>query len=123
MEEKTKVFVYGSLLSTLSNNYLLKDSTLLGMHETEEEYTMYEMGYFPGVRKGGTTSIKGEVYDVDLHTLSRLDILEGTPTFYHRHHIETNYGKAIMYLLTNTCNAPIVFSGDWKAHLQGDTKC
>lgn len=98
----TLVLVYGSLKKGFGNHGCLGDSPMLGTVITPPEYTMYSLGGFPGVVLGGDTAISGEVYEVTDATLARLDRLEGVPTFYDRHLIDTPYGQAIIYILQDT---------------------
>lgn len=81
----TKVFTYGSLKRGYYNNCLLSEAAFINEGATANaEFTMYDGG-FPYVRTGGSGSIFGEVWEVDDHTLSRLDQLEGVPHHYVRH--------------------------------------
>lgn len=90
------VFVYGTLMSGEYNNTLMSGSTMLGTYTTPPEYTMVDLGSFPGVVKGGTTAITGEVWEVE--DLTILDSLEGHPDFYCREIIDTDFGQAWMYI-------------------------
>lgn len=72
-----KVFVYGTLLSGLSNSALLNNSDFIG--EGTMSGIMYDLGSFPAVNYG-TGIVHGELYDVDEYTLRDLDYLEGYDT-------------------------------------------
>ena len=63
MENKL-LFVYGSLLSGLHNHSLLdnEEATLLGEATTPPEFSLLDLGSYPGLSLDGTTSVKGEVY-------------------------------------------------------------
>lgn len=113
-----KVFVYGTLKEGHGNyEYFLRDKAeYLGDFNTNPIYTMVSLGGFPGVLRNGKTSIKGEVYEVDKGTFSRLDGLEGYPTFYTREEIDTPYGKAWMYIYNHDRDElydKIIESGKW----------
>ena len=116
-----KVAVYGSLRKGLGNHQCyLKNETCVGTFETKPEYTMYSLGGFPGLVKGGHTSILMEVYDVNMDKMKELDILEGysgkdnPSNHYNRTMIDTPYGKAVTYLYNyNTAGITKVTSGDW----------
>ena len=115
------VMVYGSLLEGLHNHSVLNYSGMVGYHKTDSIYTMISLGGFPGVLKRGKTSIKGEVYEVDLNTFKALDRLEGHPTFYHRELIDTPYGEAWIYILTDHYQHGIkkeVADGDWREYYE-----
>ena len=47
---------------------------------------------------GGVTEVHGEVWEVPLHQLSRLDYYEGYPHLYTRKVIPTGLGDATIYL-------------------------
>ena len=112
----TLVFVYGSLMRGLFNSGLLDGSKLLGLHETDPKYKMYNLGMFPGVCKGGDTPIKGEVYEVTNDVRDDLDCLEGHPDFYKRTKcVQTAWGKASMYILASDMSVDCerVPTGNW----------
>jgi gamma-glutamylaminecyclotransferase len=115
---KTKVFVYGSLRRGFGNSRLLKNADYLGVGQTEPEFTMLNLGAFPGVIDGGDTSITGEIYDVTPTELRRLDQLEGHPDFYRRTPIELVDGTEVeVYLLPDSYlhhyDPTMIPSGDW----------
>lgn len=115
-----KVFVYGSLRKGLNNHDVLGDSKFVGACRLSGGFTMYDLGPFPALLKGGDYKPYGEVYSVDDATLKRLDILEGVPHFYNRKKFSTKYGTAWVYYMTDESQVkgdPIVQSGDWVKHI------
>lgn len=70
-----KVFVYGTLLKGFGNNHLLDDSKFLGNDTVLG--SLWEVSVFPGFHSAGDKEIHGEVWEVNRHTLERLDRLEG----------------------------------------------
>ena len=126
MNERKLCFVYGSLLSggegtkegAFGNHRIIEDAKFLGEHITDAELTMVSLGGFPGVIENGDTAIIGEVYEVTNEIFSRLDRLEGYPTFYGRKQIKTAYGKAWIYLLPNSYlnGHSKIASGNWRAY-------
>lgn len=116
LDEKPKVFVYGTLKTGHYNNRILQRSNgiFLGEFKTEPEFTMKHLGAFPGVLTEGNTSIQGEVFEVD--DLSCLDQLEGYPHFYDRVLIDTSYGQAWVYYLPPEPyqDRPDIPSGVWE---------
>lgn len=114
-------FVYGTLRKGYGNHPILEDSLFVGNAKSLPQYTMLHLGGFPGVVAGGTTSIVGELYDVDDETLANLDRLEGHPNFYKRASISVHDGccvwNAETYLLPvewlNEYRQAIIKSGDW----------
>lgn len=86
--ETTTVFVYGTLKRGHSNHQLLDRAEFLGEAVTKPEFTMLDLGFFPGVIKHGRTPIYGEIYRVDQRQFQALDRLEGYPDFYGREQID-----------------------------------
>lgn len=109
------VFVYGTLLAGEVNHYLLTGADLCGTHRTEPCYTMFGLGAYPGVVRGGGTAVSGEVYRVDAKNLQRLDRLEDFPRLYCRVSISSRYGRAWMYLYRGRIRGrPVIASGNWR---------
>lgn len=112
--------VYGTLKTNQSNHHYLKHSKLLGDHKTSPEFTMYSMGGFPAVCKEGDTSIHCEVYEVnekDLPGIYRLEGYTGTKdhpnNWYDCVDVETDYGRAEMFVFKTKPNKSIIKSGVW----------
>lgn len=125
-----KVFVYGSLLSGMGNNGLLRSSKYLGKATTSPEFQMLDIGWFPGVVEDPSgIAIHGEVYEVSDETLARLDRLEGFRShdpengLYNRKTIETPFGEAIIYIYNNHLSRDknFVTNGDWRTHYNRKT--
>lgn len=115
------VFVYGTLLRGELNHHLLAAGELVGAHRTESAYTLFQLGGYPGVVRGGSTSIAGEVYRVDQCTLGLLDRLEAYPRLYDRIAIQTPYGRAWAYVYRGSvAGRPVIQSGDWRDHVRSD---
>lgn len=113
-----RVFVYGTLKAGHSNAGLLAAATFVGDAVTVPEFTMFAENYnhFPMVAEGGNKVIKGEVYEVNEFTLSRLDSLEGHPRWYQRKEVNTSLGKAWMYIMPREKCEGLneVQSGNWR---------
>lgn len=128
--KKNLVAVYGSLLSGLGNNPVIQseNTELLGVFKTEPVYSMYDLGYFPGLKEGGETSIVVEVYSIDDLSASRVDRLEGyspdrEATFYDKKSVTTPWGEAGIYIyVPKVSESDLVKSGDWRAHLYDKKK-
>jgi len=72
------VFVYGSLKRGFALHELLQGQLYLGNAVTEPLYRLFNLGSYPGlVEWPEGLAIRGEVYQVDLECLSRLDEVEG----------------------------------------------
>jgi gamma-glutamylcyclotransferase (GGCT)/AIG2-like uncharacterized protein YtfP len=81
----TFVFVYGSLKRGGPNHKVLANSQFVAeAHTRSSLYQMLSLGDYPGVVRGGSSRISGEVYQVTDRILRRLDELEGNGHFYHR---------------------------------------
>tara|TARA_B100000900_G_C20574350_1_gene714693 strand:- start:314 stop:706 length:393 start_codon:yes stop_codon:yes gene_type:complete len=98
-----RVFVYGTLKSggTIRGlNQFGEGATIVGKaNTTYPDYDMLDLGAFPGVIKGGTYKIQGEVWEVSDEVMEQLDAIEGYPDFYDREATMTTQGKAFMYYL------------------------
>lgn len=136
------VFVYGSLLSGLSNNKLLETAKRIeGVYLTKNRYKMVDYFRFPAVCKAPKTldyeeptkqvearstyrKVIGEIYKIDRETLEDLDHLEGSGTFYQRElvDIEGYPSKVWMYILVYVdSESPLVTLNldrvyDWRLH-------
>lgn len=121
---KNIVCVYGSLLSGLGNHSVIQgeNTELLGEFTTEPVYSLYDLGYFPGLHENGNTAIKLEVYSVDDEIASHVDALEGyspdrPATFYDKKSIETPWGTGSIYIyMGQPSKDRLVESGDWKSY-------
>lgn len=98
-----KVFVYGTLKTggTIRGlNQFGDGAVIIGKAVTTyPDYEMLDLGSFPGVFKGGTYKIQGEVWEVNDEVMQALDDIEGYPEFYQRELTLTTQGKAWMYYL------------------------
>ncbi len=98
------IFVYGTILSGMTNNQRVSGYNLIGEAYTIEKYYMcslrsksYPMvSYIPFHSIQKLTNIKGEVYEIDKECLQRLDCLEGHPIFYTRQIIDVKCNNKIM---------------------------
>jgi gamma-glutamylaminecyclotransferase len=110
-----RVFVYGTLLRGEVNHYLLAGAEFLGPHRTDACYTLYDLGAYPGLSRGGRTAVTGEVYRVDEAGMRQLDRLEDYPRLYDRLLIPSAYGRAWIYVYRGRLNdRPVIPSGDWR---------
>lgn len=73
-----RVFVYGTLKRGYENHHLLARSEFIGRAYTASPYRLLD-GDYPVLRDNGENRcpVSGEVYEVDLQTISALDELEG----------------------------------------------
>lgn len=97
---KKLVAVYGSLLSGLGNNVILKDSKQVSTETVDISLNMYDLGMFPALMQSDTINkINIEVYEVDDAVYKRIERLEGYPHFYDRLTIHTSVGYADIYYI------------------------
>lgn len=99
------IFVYGTLKRGFRNHYILDGSKFIGEATTMDEYTMLDLGHFPGCVEEDFCRIHGEVYEVDGTTLDRLDMLEDCPNLFYKSVVNTTLGECLMYFF-NKCNLP-----------------
>ncbi len=121
MEQTKLVFVYGSLRRGFGLSPVLSSSEFVADVRTKPKYTMYSVGAFPCITKGGNTGIVGEIYKVDLPTLRRLDMIEGVPQLYKKSMIEVDgYDDVIAYFFTDEKaeGLKIIENGDWANAIQ-----
>ena len=130
-EDMILVAVYGTLRQGESNHRVLKGNQyrspiLLGTIRSKPEFTMYNLGAFPGI-VGGNTGIVLEVYAVpELSVQRRLDNLEGyhgeqyndpqhpMSNHYNKTMIETPWGNSELYIYNGKpYRDDIITSGDW----------
>ena len=113
----TILFVYGTLKRGQRNHGLMREARFLGEAITFPDYTLLDLGSFPGIIAGGTTAVHGELYEVGPDLLARLDRHEGVPRLYVReavHMDETD--KAESYFLVDPgriAQGIIVETGFW----------
>jgi len=113
-----RVFVYGTLKRGHGNHRLLEGGGARYAGDAQVAGTMHDYGAFPAVSLSGRGTIHGEVYEVTNETLSRLDRLEGTPTFYQRTRVRMSTGmEAWIYVMNSDRLADTrrVPSGRWES--------
>lgn len=108
--------VYGTLRKGYGNHRLLngarfiRDQWLAGFIMCGTSIPFVFSSRLPG------QEIKIEIYEVDQKTLERIDRLEGHPNWYRREMVETDVGRAWIYLVQEdgVRHMPIIKSGDWE---------
>lgn len=112
-----KIAVYGTLKAGFGNSRVIAGATFLGYGKTLPQFTMVDLGAFPGVVHTGDTEVSIEVYEVE--NIRGVDNLEGNGVFYTReeHFVDVDgelmevwiYILPDSYLDTN----PVIDSGVW----------
>lgn len=127
LENGKLIAVYGSLLVGLHNHSVIsqhgKDSyKLLGEDVIRDNFTLISLhDSFPGLIPNTDKDIpvKIEVYRVNEAVYQSVERLEGYPSFYDKHLVDTKFGQAEVYVLGEEyLSYPIVESGDWKGYLE-----
>jgi gamma-glutamylaminecyclotransferase len=122
-----RLFVYGTLLGGQINAHLLAGAHRIGKAATVGAFELLhcmqlgDHGGFPGLRPGGSTSVKGQLYLVDDHRLARLDAFEGHPDLFRRAEIAlAGGGRAQAYMVGNGkfASARVIPGGDWLRHVR-----
>lgn len=130
---KTRIAVYGSLLSGLGNHGVLGrhipngDAELVGTTNIKG-FNLYPVAgrSFPGINRGTPDDkVVVEVYDVNDNALANVRALEGyrvggRNTFYDEVDAVTDSGytaRVYLYVQDVTNSLPIVPSGDWRTYL------
>ena len=109
-----RLFVYGTLKKGFHNAFYLQEARFLGAFTTEPVYSMYSFGSYPAVSEFGNTAIEGEVYDINDAQLAMTDRLEWYPDFFQRVMIDTSFGKAWMYVVSEQlCDDKVKIGGSW----------
>jgi gamma-glutamylcyclotransferase (GGCT)/AIG2-like uncharacterized protein YtfP len=114
---RTTLFVYGTLLRGEKNHHLLSRAEFLGPARTAPEFSLVEMGGYPALARGGTTTVHGELYVVDDSLRDELDAFEGHPSLYCRRPIKLDDGTtAEAYIVERTTfDLPVIASGSFRA--------
>ena len=78
-QNRTTVFVYGTLMRGETRHHSLSDQEFIGTARTESQYRLFLIHDYPGLvdtKDGDGLSILGELWSVDQESLKRLDAIE-----------------------------------------------
>jgi gamma-glutamylaminecyclotransferase len=120
VSSRVLLFVYGTLMRGEANAAFLAESRFLGPARTQPAYTLLDLGECPGMVRGGSTAVVGELYDVDVHTVAELDAFEGTPSPYQRESVRLADGQvAEAFLLAEDAAevVPVIAGGNWRRRI------
>ena len=116
----SNIFIYGSLLEGCCNHHVIASAKMLFAARTKPEYDLIDLGEYPALVSGGTTSVRGSVYEVEPDLLAILDEFEDHPDMYRRTQIELFEGHLVQtYLFPRRllwAQTP-VDSGDWRTYV------
>lgn len=124
------VFVYGNLMRGFPRHHVLGNNPLfVGSAETKGEFHFLLLdGLGPILMKGGSTSVKGEVYsnvdfgaiDADLpQWVDRCPISVSLKDV-HGKSFSLSTDTVILVDSKKAIKAPGIISGDWRRHLAGE---
>ncbi len=89
-DDRTPLFVYGTLLRGLSRAQMLRESRFLGPALASGQ--LFDLGTYPALCPG-PGQVVGELYTVDADTLQRIDRVEG---FDPRHPKASLYHRVVL---------------------------
>jgi len=112
------LFVYGTLMRGGVRHRLLARQRFLGAARTRSGYALYDLGAYPGMgrRDAEGAAVCGELYEVAVGLLPRLDAAEGAPTLYRREAVEVEGrdGPVVAYVYQRpTAGRPLCPGGRW----------
>jgi gamma-glutamylcyclotransferase (GGCT)/AIG2-like uncharacterized protein YtfP len=119
MTEKVRclLFVYGTLRQGEVQHALLATARHLRMVSTVPSFHLVEVAPYAALVRGGTTSVTGELYELDLATRGVIDVERQVPQLFTRETIDLSDGtRADAYLLTSeqVRGRRRLAHGDWK---------
>lgn len=77
MNDRTLIFVYGTLMRGECRAHVLRPQTFLGEARTVAAYRLYDCGSYPGlIEAQDGLRIHGELWSVDARCIRRLDRIE-----------------------------------------------
>lgn len=115
------LFVYGTLLRGEASHELLKEATSIGPASTTAAFDLFDLGAYPALVPGGTTAVRGEVYELDVRQIAAVDVHEEVPRLFKRVRIELADGRGVdAYVLDRdqVRGRRRVRSGDWRTRFQ-----
>ena len=113
------IFVYGTLRVGQTYHNLLGGRSPISTTHTSPEFDLVCLGEYPAMMTDGQTSVTGEVYQIDDHTLAKLDVLEDHPHFYQRQYVKVTFNNEVhqvwIYLLPRLRfeGGQYIKDGDW----------
>lgn len=116
--ERVLLFVYGTLMRGENAHALLGPTArFVAEAHTEPCFTLIDMGEYPALVEGGTSAVRGELYEIDRDLLPALDRYEDVPEMYERRSITVQGQIAIAYVLRSELDAGVgpIASGSWRA--------
>ncbi len=120
MKNSNLVFVYGTLMKGFGNNQIIQRHSGLKIADGTIYGTMYNLGYFPGVKLGGAGLVHGEIWKVNASCMQSLDALEGEGHLYKRKKVSVTDSEAtiedvwVYEIMSRQRLQQLVPSGNWR---------
>jgi gamma-glutamylcyclotransferase (GGCT)/AIG2-like uncharacterized protein YtfP len=114
---RVRIFVFGSMLRGEPDHGLLVNAESLGDAVTVAAYHLIDLGAYAALIPCGTTSVRGEVYSVDLAARSRIDVARQVPTLFQREPVQlVDIDDADAYVMTvdQVRGRRRIHHGDWR---------
>ena len=90
-DDNELLFVYGTLMRGQPADSMLEGCRYLGRYVLED-YALYELGSYPGIRPFESQSVPGELYSIPQSLLKDLDRYESEGSLYTRTELEVGNG-------------------------------
>ena len=110
------VFVYGTLMKDQSAAHHMDRAEFLG-EAILEDYAIYDLGWYPGIKPCRGEQVYGEVYMVDDDMLQQMDRYEGEGFLYLRKLVMVKMSdrtrEAFVYVYNHEVNENQLIHGRW----------
>lgn len=103
-----RIFVYGTLMSGRANSRYMKNAEYIG-RAVLHGFSIYDLGYYPGIRPKSGGLVSGEVYDLsDKADFERICTLEGDGFLYIRQTVTVTMDngsetEAVVFVYNSPC--------------------
>ena len=116
-QDEQALFVYGTLMRGQPNAHHLVSASFVGLAQTVAAFTLIRWQGYPGLRRGGSTGVRGELYRVSPSPAGGPGRVRGAPDAVPaRSHPAGRWRSAQAYLVPTGegLPAPVIVSGDWR---------
>jgi gamma-glutamylcyclotransferase (GGCT)/AIG2-like uncharacterized protein YtfP len=112
-----RLFVYDTLLEGEKEHGLLEGAERVGACATEAVFELVDLGALGALIPGGSTSVQGELYHVDLAMLVKVDVIRQVPILFDRARVRLADGlEAETYVMKpdQARGRRRLHQGDWR---------
>ena len=113
---KHAVFVYGTLMRGERAAHMLAQYEYIGEF-TLQDYALYQVSYYPGIKEVPGAYVTGEAYLVDDACIKAMDEYENEGTLYLRKKVQIRNEKesmeAFVYVYNQDVDGPVI-TGKWR---------